>query len=594
MKIARKRILALLMALLFILSALPVGATAIEPDSLTSTAAVTEETEQSVLDTVTYIHPLYRDIIHKEDILQGSGEGLRTEAASYPKYSSVKTAGAVVREAMKARKTELTFQWGGSVAGSFLSDICDEAMKHTRNPIEGDYLLFQTAYQIQCVTSNDGKNYVICRFLPYTTPEEEKQTAQKSAAVLKSLHLEGLSSYQKVEKIYDYICTHTQYDDEHFDDYLPQFTAYGALIKGKAVCQGISVLFYRLALAAGVDNRVIASIGREDHAWNIVRLGSLYYNIDATWDAQLPVKENFLKGSSSFTGHTPNADYVTAAFRKAYPISVVDFDPEIDDNGKAYTNLTSCAVQMKTESCLYDGKTKTPAVTVKDGTKTLKKDTDYTVSYADNQKAGKAKVTITGKGAYLGTVRRTFEIKPGAVKMSRASSVSGGVKVSWKAARGAASYWVYRKSDDEEWEKVGITSSRSTSYTDKTAKSGTVYSYVVRAYSGGVKGDYDESGKIACYQAKPTLTSAANSAKKAVQVKWKKSEAASGYQLQYSTSSKFKAAKTLNVGDKTLSKKISKLKKKKTYYVRVRAVKKTGGKTWYSSWSSVKKVKIKK
>lgn len=58
----------------------------------------------------------------------------------------------------------------------------------------------------------------------------------------------------------------------------------------------------------------------------------------------------------------------------------------------------------------YTGQPLTPAVTVKDGTTELMKDTHFTVSYADNTNAGTATVTITGIGDYTGTVTKTFTI----------------------------------------------------------------------------------------------------------------------------------------------------------------------------------------
>lgn len=58
----------------------------------------------------------------------------------------------------------------------------------------------------------------------------------------------------------------------------------------------------------------------------------------------------------------------------------------------------------------YTGKEITPAVTVKEGTKTLTKDVDYTVAYSNNIKIGTATVTITGKGDYTGTASQTFKI----------------------------------------------------------------------------------------------------------------------------------------------------------------------------------------
>ena len=111
-------------------------------------------------------------------------------------------------------------------------------------------------------------------------------------------------------------------------------------------------------------------------------------------------------------------------------------------------------------------------------------------------------------------------------------------------------------------------------------------------YSGTVK-------KTFTIKPKATTLSKVTAGKKAFTVKWKKQATqTTGYQIQYSTSSKFKGAKTVTVSkNKTTSKKITKLKAKKKYYVRVRTYKtvKVNGKNTkiYSSWSKVKTVKTK-
>ena len=65
---------------------------------------------------------------------------------------------------------------------------------------------------------------------------------------------------------------------------------------------------------------------------------------------------------------------------------------------------------LSATSFVYDGKAKTPSVTVKDGSKSLIKDKDYSISYANNTGIGTAKVTITGKGNYSGTKTLSFKI----------------------------------------------------------------------------------------------------------------------------------------------------------------------------------------
>lgn len=67
-----------------------------------------------------------------------------------------------------------------------------------------------------------------------------------------------------------------------------------------------------------------------------------------------------------------------------------------------------------------------------------------------------------------------------------------------------------------------------------------------------------------------------------------------GYQIKYFTSKKFTKKTTKTVKVKKTTKTVTKLKKKKTYYAKVRAYKMVNGKTYYSKWSTVKKVKVRK
>ncbi len=82
--------------------------------------------------------------------------------------------------------------------------------------------------------------------------------------------------------------------------------------------------------------------------------------------------------------------------------------------------------------------------------------------------------------------------------------------------------------------------------------------------------------------------------KKKFTVQWKKDKKADGYQVQYSTDKKFKKnVKSVNVSKKSTKATVKKLKKGKTYRVRVRSYKKINGKKYYSGWGKVKSVKVK-
>lgn len=91
-------------------------------------------------------------------------------------------------------------------------------------------------------------------------------------------------------------------------------------------------------------------------------------------------------------------------------------------------------------------------------------------------------------------------------------------------------------------------------------------------------------------------STAKNASKGKITVAWSKLSYATGYEIQYSTSSSFASGnKTVNVaGASNVSKVISGLAKNKTYYVRIRTYKTIAGKKVYSAWSAKKSVKIGK
>lgn len=166
-------------------------------------------------------------------------------------------------------------------------------------------------------------------------------------------------------------------------------------------------------------------------------------------------------------------------------------------------------VSLSATSYKYDGKVKTPSVTVKDSNGKRISKTYYDVIYSSGRKnVGKYTVKVKFKKEYarFGSISKTFAITPKGTNISKVSAAKKGFKVNWK----------------------------------------------------------------------------------------KQSSQISGYQIQYSTSKNFKNSKTVTVSAKTTSKKISKLKAKKKYYVRVRTYKTVNKAKYCSSWSSSKAITTKK
>ncbi|MGN0523874.1 MAG: fibronectin type III domain-containing protein [Eubacterium sp.] len=252
-------------------------------------------------------------------------------------------------------------------------------------------------------------------------------------------------------------------------------------------------------------------------------------------------------------------------------------------NGSQVTPISNATVSGIT-SKTYTGKALTQSITVKLNGKTLTRGTDYTVAYKNNINVGTATVVITGKGNYSGQITKTFKIT--AKKITPTVSLSG-TSYTYDSKVKTPSVTVK--------DSNGKTLVKNTDYTVSYASGRKlVGKYAVKVT---LKGNYSGS-KTVYFSIKPKSTSISSltAGSKKFTVKWKKQATqTTGYQIQYSTSSKFSNAKTVTISkNSTTSKTISSLSAKKKYYVRVRTYKVVNGTKYYSGWSSTKSVTTNK
>ncbi len=225
--------------------------------------------------------------------------------------------------------------------------------------------------------------------------------------------------------------------------------------------------------------------------------------------------------------------------------------------------------------------------------------------YCDSYYFGVGKYTakVYGTGNYTGETTVTFKVTPTKISGFKASkATTNSIKLTWNPDPNYSTEY-YQIYDVAKGKVVATVDSYTTSYTIKKLKPGKKYSFKVRGYTKKSGEKYYGEWKTIEASTLPkstTLSSVKSEKKKALTVKWKKQSAATGYQVQYSTNSKFKksATKTVTVKkNKQTSSKISKLKSGKKYYVKVRTYKtlKINGKSTkvYSAWSSVKSAKVK-
>ena len=173
-------------------------------------------------------------------------------------------------------------------------------------------------------------------------------------------------------------------------------------------------------------------------------------------------------------------------------------------NGKVYYGAWSDVKSIKTannditkasvsgiSTKAFTGKAITQNVTVKVGNTVLKNGTDYTVSYSNNKKVGKATVKITGKGKYGGVITKTFKINPAKQEIQKLTAKSKAFFVDW-AQKGSATGYEIQYATNSKFtgaKKVAITNNKTDKTTVSKLSANKKYYVRVRSYTtvGGTK-----------------------------------------------------------------------------------------------------------
>lgn len=183
------------------------------------------------------------------------------------------------------------------------------------------------------------------------------------------------------------------------------------------------------------------------------------------------------------------------AKKRKIPFVIIDKD-----------SLSKAECSLSYSYAIYTGKAKKPKATVIYKGKTLKNETDYTVSYNNNVNVGKARVKIKGKGAYKDTINKTFIIKPAAPAKVACKLVDKQyIKTTWSKVKGASGYAVYCKdSENDDYKLIKYTKD---SYISKgKLKNGIKYTFKVVPYITIDKKKYFGKGKTATVNVKGIIT----------------------------------------------------------------------------------------
>ena len=597
MKKVTKRLTALLLALVMSLTLLPTQVLAAESGTV------------GYVESTLRVDPVYSSILKVRIPDISSRQKPTAMPAESVTYLSEMAAVEEVRRQMLTRAEtiplSLKLPSGSDIQGT-LARIWDSALEHTRsNGTGGDYLRWQGGryFYYPGFSYRDNGSYIT--FTMYfqtnwftTAQQEATLSSYIKGTLLPQLALDGKSTYQKVQAIYDWITRNVRYDYANLgnDSYLLQYTAYAAVINRTAVCNGYASLFYRLANDAGIDCRFITGTAGGYHAWNIVRMDNgKYYCLDATWDEGQTNYRYFLKGTTEFgQDHTVITDENNTYFWNQYPVSATDFDPNAplppaaptvtmtySDSGKP--KLTWKAVSGATSYRVFRSESRGSGYSLL-GTTTATSYTNTGAAVGKTYYYRVKAVNSVGTSGYSNIVSgKAKTAAPAAPSVTIGNSSTGKPQLTWNAVSGAVKYEVYRSTrQNSGYSLLGTTT--STSYVNTGASTGTTYYYRVKAVNrNGMASGYSNivSGKAkAAAPAAPSVT-AGNSSTGKPRLTWKAVSGAVSYRI-YRSESRGTGYSLLGTTSST-SYTNTGAKAGKTYYYRVKAVNRDGMASAYSN-----------
>ena len=585
-------------------------------------SAEAETAESLTTRTVVYVNPIYRNVISEEELQLSDAAAAEHTAKSYDAsgYVSKNSAAAALRSAMVSRTANVTLEYYTTTGVGLSTDAAFEALfaelrgtvlntafAHTGNTHEGDYLRFQYGgYRASAsYFEENNKNYfsVDLSLSYYTTAAQESTMNSAVSSLISQLNLSGKNDYQKIKAIYDWITANVTYDYANLnnDSYKLKYTGYAALVNRTAVCQGYSVLFYRLALEAGVDARVVSS-DPMNHAWNVARPVSAdnkYYYLDSTWDAGSSSYYYFLRGKTAWQnscGHDLGDEYYNSSYA-SYPVPAADFDP---------SQMKPVITQQPANKSAAAGKDAKFTVTASGSNLT------YQWQYRKSSSGSWSKTTATGNNTATLTVSATLakngyqyrcRVTSGSTTVnskaatltvwgitaqpaSKSAAAGSNAKFTVTASGSNLTYqWQYRKSTSGSWSKTTATGYNTATLTVPATLTRNGYQYRCRVTSGSTTVNSKAATlTVTAAAAKPVITTQPANKSVAAGRNAKFTVTATGsnlkYQWQYRTSSSGSWRNSPATGNTTATLTVSATASKNGYQYRCRV---TSGSTTVNS-----------
>lgn len=462
-------------------------------------------------------------------------------------------------------------------------------------------LIVDFEYTVRMDTNNNRYLQDIKVYSPVAAGDIKSTTSSYSnalATLTMTFSPNNLTQAEKVLLVHDRLVSTGDYGDI---DNLLHHTAQSILLEKKGVCESYAYCFNHAMAMLGIDSLLLHS---KEHAWNAVRLDKKWYYVDVTWDdpkGDVPISyvghQFFLVPPSAFEdSHTMTADY-----SKTY-------GDVLRNIGNAYDNYFPKQIQVYNDTFEPMEFKITRAMSYMNGMWYYSNRVGiYTWDGKSNEKTSMTDIpsgysevcsTVYNNELYYSTSEGIFRYRPGDTDFRLTEG-----DITAMTLRDNALYYTTK---DGRSSSILLDTPVKTPAPDRTTPPSTSEIPILRPTPTAAATTVPTASPLPTNApdpttspdveivspAKPVIKSIKNFAPRGLKVKVKSVPKAIGYQLSYSLNKNFKNAKKKSFRKTTFQ--VDKLKKKKTYYIRVRAYTVVEGTKYYGKWSQKYKIKIKK
>ena len=254
-------------------------------------------------------------------------------SVSETSYSSVVTQVKNARHASSPRQRVFVKKSPATtdldiVAQNVINDV------NNYNASQPAYDLYQTPLLKYKIGQEDGVWYIDFKMLHLNTSEQSTQGQSDLTSILQSLSLSGKTQYQKTKAIYDYTIANLEFDHNY------KYTVFDVGSTGKIDPEQIPYFMQYLMYNTNIISKIIYGTltdtddNAHQHAWNIAKIGSYWYNFDTlpfmlseVIDEPEGCRRVFLMNNEDFVHHERNAEYNTDEFNTTYNMTTKSYNP---------------------------------------------------------------------------------------------------------------------------------------------------------------------------------------------------------------------------------------------------------------------------